>query len=301
MNIHAVDPYGQYQRFTAIPVEEEPTNGVTENQTELPAPTAVPDDQSSEVTPAGDVGGEENESARGVLRLLQEGHFRGVADVRLRINFYDEIAAMERDAVNGAARAGAETITGVVGSQVDALLANGTVEEPIAAGIRDSMATFGAGVSASLDDFQSQGDVSAEDLIGRIRSDFDAFLVAMKSTLEPAAPPETGDSGPDAMAQPVEEIALTLASAEAGGEVPSPSNTDDIPATDFEDFFTSLIDAFETELQKLETSLSDVHVLPELSAPQGNGKAYEKFLAIYNDLRGQTGAEAPAPIVDATA
>ena len=301
MNIHAVDPYGQCQKYAAMSVEEEPTNGVSENQTETAAPTPVPDDQSSETTPAGDDGNDEYGRAAGVLRLLQEGHFRGVADVRLRINFYDEIAAMERDALNGAAQAGAETIIGVVGSHVDSLLANGTVEEPTAAGIRDSMALFGAGVSASLNDFQSQGDVSAEDLIGRIRSDFDAFLAAMKSALEPAAEPETGDSEPDAVAQPVEEVAMTLASAEAGGEVPSPSITDDIPATDFEDFFTSLIDAFEAELQKLETALSDVHVLPDLSAPQGNGKAYEKFLAIYNDLRGQASAETPEPIVDATA
>jgi len=33
------------------------------------------------------------ERQRGVIRLLQEGHFKGVADLRLRINFFDELAA----------------------------------------------------------------------------------------------------------------------------------------------------------------------------------------------------------------
>ena len=37
------------------------------------------------------------EGQKGVLRLLQEGHFKGVSDVRLRINFHDEISAMESE------------------------------------------------------------------------------------------------------------------------------------------------------------------------------------------------------------
>ena len=39
--------------------------------------------------------GEEMQEARGVLRLLQEGHFKGVADLRLRINFAEELAGIE--------------------------------------------------------------------------------------------------------------------------------------------------------------------------------------------------------------
>ena len=38
---------------------------------------------------------EETREARGVIRLLQEGHFKGVADVRLRINFFEELAGAE--------------------------------------------------------------------------------------------------------------------------------------------------------------------------------------------------------------
>ena len=35
------------------------------------------------------------EESRGVIRLLQEGHFRGVADVRLRINFAEELQGVQ--------------------------------------------------------------------------------------------------------------------------------------------------------------------------------------------------------------
>ncbi len=38
---------------------------------------------------------EETQEAKGVLRLLQEGHFKGVADIRLRINFSEELAGAE--------------------------------------------------------------------------------------------------------------------------------------------------------------------------------------------------------------
>ena len=37
---------------------------------------------------------QDDEKVKGVIRLLQEGHFKGVADVRLRINFFDELTAL---------------------------------------------------------------------------------------------------------------------------------------------------------------------------------------------------------------
>lgn len=54
-----------------------------------------------------------NERTPGVLRHLADGHYRGVADVRLRIVFHDELAALGAERVgelsapagNGAAHA----------------------------------------------------------------------------------------------------------------------------------------------------------------------------------------------------
>ncbi|MHC4620621.1 MAG: hypothetical protein ACYTEQ_22975 [Planctomycetota bacterium] len=51
-------------------------------------------DQTPEPQPANsqvvEPGGDEADGQRGVIRLLMDGHFKGVSDVRLRINFYDE-------------------------------------------------------------------------------------------------------------------------------------------------------------------------------------------------------------------
>jgi len=46
---------------------------------------------------ASSVAAQEDSRAKGVLRLLQEGHFKGVADVRLRINFHEELTAIAHE------------------------------------------------------------------------------------------------------------------------------------------------------------------------------------------------------------
>ena len=53
----------------------------------------------------------ESSDSQGVLRLLQEGHFNGVSDIRLRINFYNELAAIE-----------AEQLQAVADEQIDGIL-----------------------------------------------------------------------------------------------------------------------------------------------------------------------------------
>ena len=61
---------------------------------------------------------------RGVLRLLEAGHFKGVADVRLRINFHDELEARAaergREALGGATDALIDSVAGGVSSLVEA-------------------------------------------------------------------------------------------------------------------------------------------------------------------------------------
>jgi hypothetical protein len=55
------------------------------------APPVVPEgEDSGKKTPAGDT----LDIKRGVIRNLLSGHYKGVADVRLRINFHDELQAL---------------------------------------------------------------------------------------------------------------------------------------------------------------------------------------------------------------
>ncbi|MHC4213704.1 MAG: hypothetical protein ACYSWP_10070, partial [Planctomycetota bacterium] len=54
--------------------------------------------------------------------------------------------------------------------------------------------------------------------------------------------------------------------------------------TEFELFLGELAGMFNASVEGFIESLNSVSVLPPLSEPNGNGAAYEKFLAIYNDM-----------------
>lgn len=64
----------------------------------------------------------ESSDSDGVLRLLQEGHFKGVSDIRLRINFYNELAAIEAQQLQAAAEEQIDSILQSVGSIVGTMI-----------------------------------------------------------------------------------------------------------------------------------------------------------------------------------
>ncbi len=86
---------------TAIPPSlyiQQPTRpGPGKQEIEVSEPLP-PDGETSQPSPDSISPAERDdkntEATKGVLGLLQEGHFKGVADVRLRINFFDELAAI---------------------------------------------------------------------------------------------------------------------------------------------------------------------------------------------------------------
>jgi len=78
---------------------------------EVAGPSAIEQESAVEETT-------ESSDSQGVLRLLQEGHFKGVADIRLRINFHDELSAIEAEKLQSIAE---EQIEGILQS-VDAIV-----------------------------------------------------------------------------------------------------------------------------------------------------------------------------------
>ncbi len=63
------------------------------------------------------------------------------------------------------------------------------------------------------------------------------------------------------------------------------------PTPDIQDYLVELEAAFSTAIDELMETLSTVSILPDLSEPSGDGSAYEKFVAIYNEMRNDGGAE----------
>jgi len=241
------------------------------------APGAAPD--NPEVAPAG-----EGDGANGVIRLLQEGHFRGVADVRLRINFAEELQGIAASNVSGALKEGLTALQGELNAAIDTFAEGGTLSEEEIDTLRAAQEAFNAQVSSLL-----EGDALTEEVFGELRTAFEDFLKGL-------IPPEESEETPTVL--PVEgtdEAVPAEAISEAEPTTPL-EGSEEAAADPFSGLRDTLAGLFDQALGSLQESLNAFE-LPPLSEPQGNGRAYEKFLATYNELYGLGDVDAP-PVVD---
>lgn len=212
---------------------------------------------------------EENDSEKGVLRLLQEGHFKGVSDVRLRINFFDELAEIEsaklqtvtEEKVNNVL----ESIAGVVTPFIEG--ENELTDEQISE------------VTKIHEAFTQAAGESQNEPVADLTTAFNVFFEALRNLLTPQIQIQQENTTPDD-----ENIDTTQS-----------SNTTEQP---WQTFLENLQSAYTEASDEFTKAVDDLQILPELSEPNGNGVAYEKFLAIYNELRGlNTTADEPVDFV----
>ena len=271
---------------------------------------------------------QEEEELPGVIRNLLEGHYTGVADVRLRINFADVLAAIEQEQVQAAAAEQIDgmlatlgvTVAGVLGSseavKADETLegsteapaeesSEGPTEEQLAA-ISEYQGVFVEEVNDSKEVFITSEAPSQDELVAGLNGAFESFVASLISLFEPEPAPEpeeveppvtTMSEGPEGESQP-DELLVEEGGAEGTGEINSEEPEPEIPVEagfDYQSFIENLTSSFTTALDELINALNDVHALPELSEPNGNGVAFDKFLAIYNDLQNpETGDDGTA-------
>lgn len=260
----------------------------------------------------------ETEVTKGVIRNLLDGHFKGVADVRLRIIHFDELAAIQAEELKAIAE---EKVTGVleaVGSGVDNILGAGELfateqaSEDKTETVLELHQHFVDTVLQLKEDFQSAEMPSASNLVSGIKDAFAEFLEFLKNLLIPIVEEEsqtgeitittatdtqkptlgeleqpTGDEPiiTEMTTSQVEEPVLTeleppVVEMPVVDEPKSPVPTEQ----NYQGLIDELSSVFATSITELTEALNGVQVLPELSEPSGNGVAYEKFLAIYNQM-----------------
>lgn len=258
------------------------------------------------------------EVTKGVIRNLLDGHFKGVADVRLRINHFEELEAIQGEELKAIAE---EKVTGVleaVGSGVDNILGAGelfTTEEASEDKTETVLELHQEFVDTVLqlkEDFQTAETLSAGSLVSGIQDAFAAFLESLKNLLIPTVEEES-QTGEITITTATETQEPTLVETQqptgdepivtelTTSQVEEPILTEleppvvETPAADVpepfvptEQNYQGLIDelsnVFATSIAELTEALNGVQVLPELSEPSGNGVAYKKFLAIYNQM-----------------
>ena len=207
--------------------------------------------ESQLVEPAGDEPGDG--AARGVLRNLEAGHFRGVADLRLRINFADQILAAELDAASRAASQAAPDFAAAANVAIDGFLgAAGELTEDQQAAVEQARNTFATALSDA-----TEAGLSSDDLVAALSGSVEQFIATLNSIF---APPPTD---------------------------PLPEGTDALGLA----FVDELAEALGIALGEFESSSGTTSTLPPLSSPSGNGVAYAKFLSEYYELYGTPDSE----------
>jgi hypothetical protein len=227
---------------TQFDVEEIPQDSPPTTQIDEPSPTEPQSDIQNT---------DDTEDGKGVLRLLQEGHFKGVSNVRLRIVFFEQVNAIEAGKLQAVAEEKVNAVLESVGGIVDTFLEeeNGLTEKQTA-GVSEFQETFVQAVSGYTNE-----------PVTDLNNAFEEFVEALR----------------DLFTLPVHDQEENTTT-----EAESP----DAPELPWQTFIEDLQSAFTTATNELTQAFAEVRILPELSEPNGNGVAYDKFLAIYNELRG---------------
>lgn len=267
-----------------LPNNKEPDlNGISQEQLEN---NGISQTQS---TPTQPVNQEvvENEKVRGVIRLLQEGHFKGVADIRHRINFFEELSAMENGEIQKVVGEKVPAITDSVNANLEDLLSSDNLSDEQVTSIFEQMEIFTQSVDLIKEDFLNTAQPSKGALISGLSSNFEEFIASLNLVLLPPKTESTDDISTIENLGIEEPITVNPAGEENDemDEIIEPDQAEG-PETIFQNFILDLRETFAEALNELNSALNDIKILPDLSEPNGNGKAFDKFLTIYNNLQG---------------
>jgi hypothetical protein len=221
----------------------------------------------------------------GVIRLLQEGHFKGVADVRLRINFFEELQTLQQNELRATAGQALPGFIEAVGKGLETLLSSDSLSAEQASAITAAGEKFTQALEQILADSQGTANFSQETITSPIDKAFQELTAAIQSVL---APTDTAEGTPDSTAEATGETAPVDPISESDPAATETAATD--TGTILEAFKSSYVSA----LKQLQETLAQANILPPLSEPEGNGKAYAKFLAIYQNMLGE-GSQAGTP------
>jgi len=333
--VHAQTRFARPDKLDATEPAEVPAESVIEPEA-TPA-TAIPETDGAALP-----GDTDAEKIPGVLRLLEAGHFKGVADVRLRINFFEQLAARASATATTEVQSRTPGFLEAVNAKVDELVSSFALDEESLAAVDWLREEFDAAVQTAVEEFAPREPLHQGALPDAIQTAFAALVDGLRNLLAPTTetpvtePPDASATVPDltdiagevadggsasvltdatvpaetitnmAEAEP-EQVSSTPGAIQAVDGIPAseaPPQTEAVdepseavisapadgepidPDTAVETALASLTSLFNDLLSELLQAADMTVYLPDPSEPSGNGVAYDKFLDIYNELRG---------------
>lgn len=239
---------------------------------------------------------EPQEKTRGVIRNLMDGHFKGVADVRLRINFFEEVQALEMQHLKSTAATSFDGFDQTVRAEIDALIDSGELTDDQVAALE----TFWTNLQAAKTAFADDPNATAQSLIQSLQSELDALINTLTSA--PATPAAELQTDPPAelQAQPLEQTEPPTPDGTQPADPAQVSLMAEEPTAVEPDPLQLLVEAFRASVQQaiddLESELTGSSALPPISEPSGNGTAFAKFMEIYEGMLNGTATEVEEPV-----
>jgi hypothetical protein len=242
--------------------------------------------------------------ANGAMRHMQEDHYGAMAQLRLRMNFHNQIQQTTNQEVGQVLQTESQEMVSELAGQVQTIIDD--------FGLGQEASEMMSAFEEQVDSFFNTGSgdqVDAGDVLAKIR---DSFL-HMFSSLQGMYPVSTVDSAAEEAADAVdetsseanevdgEETAVStvaeqeseieeIISVSADEQVVDEISNEEPVVSSFEVILQDLHDWFDSEMESIQTTIDEL-LTPQMNAPRGNGMAYSRFLEIYNELNGLTGQD----------
>jgi len=235
------------------------------------------------------------EKTKGVLRLLQAGHFKGVADVRLRINFFDEIQALEAQNLKTTAAGSFETFNQTAQEQADALKESGLLSDDQLAAVD----AFLQNLQTSQNTFMDDPDASVQSLVQQLQGELDNLLALLNPPEPVPVPTAEQQEIPQEPTEP-QPGEMPADSAEPADPVEAPVFVE-APQAPEPNPLQQLVESFRQTMQQaidnLQSELNGTSALPPISEPSGGGRAFDKFMDTYESMLNGTATDLEEPLI----
>jgi hypothetical protein len=235
--------------------------------------------------------------AKGIIRHLQEGHYQGVAQLRLSIVHAERFQQAASQATVEVLDAEGEQLTTAVRDKIASLYTplnnpeemESSAEALASLDVKGAMKAFEETVASGKEGFES-----GQPTIETFRDLYSTAFQALIDKLEPVDSQPVNDIADPV--QPVsgdEEYVTTDEIAEGGTTQPPPAATDveqeqagiTVDLAALEEWFNGVLDS---SVEAIQNQVATISAPPLQSQPAENGAAYEKFLAVYEELYGTT-------------
>lgn len=243
---------------------------------------------------------------KGVVGLLQEGHFKGVADIRLRMNFHAQIESLNAAKVSNVLETKSSMLTAGLGDQLKDI-GEGF---DLASEMEDLFSAFSSAIQDMFGGSEG-GQPEPASIFAEIQDAFSSMFSSLQQ-LTPTVVSEPLDVTPE-----VDDSLVGVVAAEEMPEAPEASAASDAVETDSEETMEELLaeptltsagttgegyaesvdmaamfnealsglqDWFTSQMDAMQMAVDEVSVLPSLSEPRGGGVAYGKFYAMYSEM-----------------